>query len=147
MNVTWFICLRRYEKDVLLRLAATFLSGTTILLRFAILFIRHLEITTLMLELFFDLFLHIIDLLHMWLTEVSLESLLAVSWLLMLLGLHFEGPFVYIIVRSILATYLIPTNGALLGFGRRVWFSFFQCFGNIILQLRLIWQSMSRVAS
>lgn len=96
-----------------------------------------------MLKFFFDFFLHIIDLLNMWLTEVSIKSLLAVSWFLILLGLHLEGPFVNIIVRSFLATYLI--NGALLGFGRRVWLSFFQCFGNIILQLRLIWQSMRRL--
>ena len=142
MNVTCFVCLRRYESGVLLRFAATFLTGTTIFLGSTFLLFRHLEIT-LMLEHFFDLFLHIIGLLHMWLTEVSLESLLALPWLIMLLGLHLDGPFVYIIVRSILATYLI--NGALLGFCRRVWLSFFQCFGNIILQLRLIWQSM-RVA-
>ena len=139
MNFTCFVCLRRYESGVLLRFAATFLTGTTIFLGSAFLLFRHLEIT-LMLELLFDLFLHIIGLLHMWLTEVSLESLLALPWLLMLFGLHLDGPFVYIIVRSILATYLI--NGALLGFRRRVWLSFFQCFGNIILQLRLIWQSM-----
>ena len=97
MNVTCFVCLKRYDSGVLLRFAATFLTGTTIFLGSAFLLFRHLEIT-LMLELLFDLFLHIIGLLHMWLTEVSLESLLALPWLLMLFGLHLDGPFVYIIV-------------------------------------------------